>query len=650
MAHSVEETVWITMPDGVRLAATLWMPSGAGPFPAVLEFLPYRRRDGTAPRDESTYPTFAEAGIVGVRVDSRGMGDSEGLFDDEYSPQELQDCVDVIAWLAEQPWSNGAVGMMGISWGGFNGLQVAALRPPALKAVISIASTADRFNEDIHYRGGCLLSAHVAWAATMLAYGSRPPDPEIVPDWATVWKARLEATPMLLETWLSHQRRDDYWKHGSICEDWSAIPCPVWVIAGQADGYRNTPAQIARHLDAPVKATTGPWIHKYPHFAYPEPRIDFLRMAVDWWREWLCDEVRGVEDWPDHALYRIEGATPSDWRGDDPGQWVGVDPWAHGPVWTLALSKDGVLGGETGPPVEIDSKQDCGHMSGEFFTQKPDREMPWEQGPDDERSVCWQTGVLETPLDIVGRAVVAASVTVAGPSAMLAARLVDVAPDGRGTLIARGFLNLSHRHGNAAPRPMTAGVAEEIELALDVAAYRVRAGHRLRLALSNAYWPIVVPLPDAGPVTIAEAELVVPRAELSDVDLPKPDSADPLGGYPVLSERSTTRTVDRTPDGETAWHLSEDTGWSRHPRHAMESRETRVETWTIHPDDPTSARATLEWTTARRRGDWLAETQASMTFQARAETFEITATLHATATGADSFSKSWSFSVPRDHI
>ena len=220
MGYTVEETVWITLADGTRLAARIWMPQGQGAFPAVLEFLPYRRRDGTSQRDESTYPAFADAGIAGVRVDSRGSGDSDGLFDDEYSPHELSDATEVIAWIAAQPWSNGRVGMTGISWGGFNSLQVAAMRPPALKAVISLSSSADRYNDDIHYKGGCQLSSNVYWAGTMLSYASRPPDPEILGNsWREVWLKRLEAEPCLLEVWLKHQRRDAYWQHGSICED-----------------------------------------------------------------------------------------------------------------------------------------------------------------------------------------------------------------------------------------------------------------------------------------------------------------------------------------------------------------------------------------------------------------------------------------------
>ncbi|MGC1487891.1 MAG: CocE/NonD family hydrolase, partial [Albidovulum sp.] len=115
----------IVLADGTRLSARVWMPEGAGPFPAVLEYLPYRKRDGTVVRDALTHPYFAGHGYACLRVDIRGTGDSESLMEDEYSAQELFDAVEVINWIAAQSWSNGRVGMMGISWGGFNGLQVA---------------------------------------------------------------------------------------------------------------------------------------------------------------------------------------------------------------------------------------------------------------------------------------------------------------------------------------------------------------------------------------------------------------------------------------------------------------------------------------------------------------------------------------------
>jgi putative CocE/NonD family hydrolase len=173
---------WITMPDGVRLAARIWLPVDAEQrgVPAILEYIPYRKRDGTSLRDALTHPYFAGHGYAAVRVDMRGSGDSEGLLLDEYTKQEQDDAVAVIEWIARQKWCSGQVGMMGISWGGFNALQVAARRPAPLKAIISLCSTDDRYADDIHYKGGCLLGENLGWAATMFAYSSRPPDPQIV--------------------------------------------------------------------------------------------------------------------------------------------------------------------------------------------------------------------------------------------------------------------------------------------------------------------------------------------------------------------------------------------------------------------------------------------------------------------------------------
>jgi pimeloyl-ACP methyl ester carboxylesterase len=119
----------IPMPDGVHLSATLYMPGDAKPgekFPALLEYLPYRKDDATAARDYPIHAWFAARGYVSVRVDIRGFGSSEGTpTDREYSEQEQLDGEQVIAWLAAQPWSTGKVGMFGISWGGFNSIQLA---------------------------------------------------------------------------------------------------------------------------------------------------------------------------------------------------------------------------------------------------------------------------------------------------------------------------------------------------------------------------------------------------------------------------------------------------------------------------------------------------------------------------------------------
>ena len=254
------EHAWIPLADGTRLAARYWLPDDAesNPVPGILEYIPYRKRDGTAARDEAMPPFFAGHGYAAVRVDMRGSGESDGLLHEEYLKREQDDALEVIAWIAEQPWCTGRVGMMGKSWGGFNALQVAARRPPALSCIITVYSTDDRYADDIHYMGGCLLTANPDWAFTMFGQNGRPPDPLLVGErWRETWLARLENNRPWIIEWLRHQRRDDFWRHGSVCEDYAAIECPVYAIGGWADPYTNPVPRLLANLTAPRKAAGG---------------------------------------------------------------------------------------------------------------------------------------------------------------------------------------------------------------------------------------------------------------------------------------------------------------------------------------------------------------------------------------------------------
>jgi putative CocE/NonD family hydrolase len=250
----VEDRLRIRMSDGTHLAGRVWRPttSATRPVPAVLEFIPYRQRDLTAVRDSMHHPYLAGHGFAGVRVDLRGSGDSEGVLTDEYLERELCDAEEVLAWLAAQPWCSGRTGMMGISWGGFNALQVAARRPPSLGAIAAVSFTDDRYTDDVHYMGGCLLTDNLSWASTMLAYNSCPPDPEVVGEaWREMWHERLRGSGLWLAEWLRHQHRDDYWRHGSVCEDYAAIQVPVLAASGWADGYTNAVFRLLAALDVP---------------------------------------------------------------------------------------------------------------------------------------------------------------------------------------------------------------------------------------------------------------------------------------------------------------------------------------------------------------------------------------------------------------
>ncbi|RIJ01177.1 CocE/NonD family hydrolase, partial [Clavibacter nebraskensis] len=322
--------VWIPMPDGTPLHARVWAPATDEPVPALLEYLPYRLDDWTAPRDSERHPWYAAHGYASIRVDIRGTGSSDGLFVDEYSAQELDDGVAVIEWIAAQDWCTGAVGIFGISWGGFNGLQLAARAPEALKAIVTVCSTDDRFDNDVHYMGGAVLGIDMAaWGATMFAFNSRPPRPEVVGDgWVERWRERLDANRPMTPTWLAHQERDDYWRHGSVCEDYSSIDAAVLAVGGWADPYRDAVLRLVENLSSPVKGIVGPWSHQYPDRGLtPGPSIGFLQETLRWWDRWLKGIDTGVEADPALRAFVSDSEPPATAYPERTGRWVAAESW-----------------------------------------------------------------------------------------------------------------------------------------------------------------------------------------------------------------------------------------------------------------------------------------------------------------------------------
>lgn len=643
----------ITLSDGCQLSARVWMPEDAGddPVPAILEYLPYRKRDGTAARDALTHPWFAARGYACIRVDMRGNGDSDGLMDDEYSPQELADAVEVIDWIAAQSWCSGRVGMMGISWGGFNGLQVAFLQPEPLKAVISLCSTVDRFADDIHYKGGCLLNENFGWSSVMWAYSSRPPDPALRLDWREMWLKRLENDPFLISKWLRHQRRDAYWQHGSICEDFSRIKAKVLAVSGWGDGYLNTVPHLVRNVPG-TKGINGPWIHKYPHFAVPEPRIGFLQEALRWWDCWLKDMDTGVESDPAYRHYLMDGARPDRSYAVRPGRWLaddGVD-WPQ-TIWALS---PGRLGGKAATvDVRVASPQTCGMECGEYYGGSAGPEWPGDQRGDDAMSACFDTAPLEADTDIVGAPVLRLKLSADKPQAQIAVRLCHVQPDGASTRITWGLLNLSHRHGSATPAPMQPGTAEEVEIVLDHVAYRVPAGHKIRVAISTAYWPMIWPAPEAACVTVHDGALHISirdRAEGDEWTFPPPESAPPQE-VEILRPASERReaTTDMV-TGIVTHFIERDSGKRRDLGHGLVSGGIAREWWQVHPDDPLSARARSHWTEEVERDDIRIRTETFAEMWSDAENFHLKGRLEAYENDRLVLERDVTDSVPRDHM
>ncbi len=498
------EHLEITMPDGTRLAARIWMPENAeaAPVPAILEYIPYRKNDKTLARDHARAPWLAAQGYAYVRVDLRGTGESEGVMTDEYTEVELQDGCDVIAWIADQAWCDGGVGIVGISWGGFNGLQLAALRPPALKAVVTICSTDDRYADDIHYMGGTLLGDHLSWASVMFGINTLPPDPEHVGDrWRQMWEERLDGSGLWLQNWLEHQTRDEYWKHGSVCENFADIEVPVYAVSGWADGYCRSVFRLVEKLQSPAKGLVGPWSHRYPHLGEPGPAIDWLGEEARWWDCWLKGVDTGIMDEPPLRVFLQDHAEPRTHYEMREGQWITEPSWPSPNVTqtTFALTADGRLGTSKAGGEEwldISSPLWVGTQGGKWCSYAHIGDQPGDQRREDAGSLTFETEPLDAPLHMVGDANLTLTCRSDRPVAQVAVRLVDVAPDGAGTRVSYGLLNLTHRDSHEHPEPLTPGRTYTVEVPMKHVAQTFRAGHRIRLGLSTCYFPIAWPTPE----------------------------------------------------------------------------------------------------------------------------------------------------------
>ena len=665
-----EPDMGIVMSDGCRLSARVWMPENAGlqPVPAVLEYIPYRKRDGTLPRDEMMHAYVAGHGYACVRVDMRGNGDSEGLMSDEYTLQEMQDAVEVIAWLAEQPWCSGAVGMMGKSWGGFNCLQTAFLQPPALKAVISVCSTTDRFADDIHFKGGCLLGENFGWGAVMLSYSSRPPDPELRADWREMWLNRLENEPWLAPRWAEHQARDAYWQHGSICEDWARNQTPILIWGGWADNYMNTVAAIVENVPG-SKGIVGPWVHQYPHTAVPGPQVGFLQEAIRWWDRWLKGIENGAEADPAYRAYVLDSEAPDASPRHRKGRWLAETAWPSPRVarevlhlglaapapggFTPPAPPVGYLGLDEGEGMAavIATPQHLGMQTGEFFPMGLNAEMPGDQRGDDALSLCFDGAVLEAPLDLLGAARLSLTLSSDKPLGFVVARLCDVAPDGASVRIAHGMLNLCHRDGMAVPRALVPGETVDVAFDIDQMAYRLAPGHRLRLALSNSYWPFVWPSPEAGRLTVTAGQLDLPRhdgAVAADEWTPPPAEMAAPWKHRVIRPGKTSRRIESDLiTGRQALVVEDDLGDNENLTHGLITGETMSELWEIAPEDPTSARAVHVWEQRLSRGDWAVKTRAEAEMTCTASHLRMTASLKAWEGDRLIFERAWDDLVER---
>ena len=653
------ENTFITMPDGVKLAARIWMPVDADkkPVPMILEHLPYRKRDGTHVRDALTHPYIAGHGYACVRVDMRGNGDSEGIMLDEYTQQELDDACAVIAWARAQPWCTGNVGMMGISWGGFNSLQVAAMRPEGLKAIITLCSTDDRYTDDIHFKGGCVLNENLGWSATMHAYSSRSPDPVLVGDtWRNTWMQRLEAEPLLAIDWLQHPHRDAYWKHGSVNENYADIEAAVLAVGGWNDAYTNAVPRLVSHLKSPAKGIIGPWAHKYPHFAVPEPRIGFLQEALRWWDQWLKGIDTGVQKDAAFRTYIMDVRRPVGSVTQIPGRWVSDTRWPFdkGEIRRLHLNATGLSDTKSGSAkIRHTTAQTVGGDGGEYCIIWLGPEFAGDQRHDDSGSLTFDGEVLQKDIDVVGAPELTLKFSADQPVANVAVRLNSVWPDGAVTRLTYAVFNLCHREGHEHPQPLEPGKTYTVKIKLDDVATKVPKGHQLRVALSTSYWPMIWPSPKPVQLTVhtGASYIDVPvrhtaRSEKAPVFAPS--EAAPAVPLKTLRKASNLRELTRDQaTGEVRLRIVDDFGSNTIEHLGLTTSATGREAYSILPDDPLSARQECHWTEECSRPDWHVRTETFSAMTASLTHWHITGRLEAYENDKLVLERSWDKKVKR---
>jgi len=656
----VVENEWIPMADGARLGARLWIPEGAErtPVPVVLEYIPYRKRDAYRGRDNVWGPQLAQYGVAYARVDVRGSGDSDGVMVDEYAPPELNDGVAVIAWLARRRWSNGSVGMRGISWGGINTLQVAAMAPPELKAIMPMGCCDIRFTDDAHYIGGALGLTNFQWGVGFKSVMSAPPDPDIVgPQWETMWRRRVDATPAILAEWVSHQHYDAYWQRGSIAVDYKKIKCPVYVVDGWIDTYSNVIGRLLEHRTVPRKGLIGAWGHNYPDAVNPGPGLDWAYEEIRWWQQWLLGIDTGIMDEPMLRAYLPEATPWEVYPKDVPGRWVAESVWPSPrlvrKVWHL--NPEGKLSHEAAKSESVRYLADrIVGLDKLQWLPFPPSGLPTEQSPDDGNSLVFDSPPLESDIEILGYPIAKIRVASNVPVAKLAVRMTDVTPENKSWLVSYGLLNLTHRTSHEHPSALKPGELYDVEIKLFMVAHRFKRGHRIRIALSESLWPLVWPSPQIATLTfeLGTSSIVLPVRPAPKSEAPFPIPALPSTAQPFagLAGKLPEETAQRSRDGRVT--IKRDSPESTYVVPEVGTALTRggSELNEITEGDPNSCVWRQETVGGFKRGDWECRTVASYEITSTADAFLVKESLKLTKGGEIFFEQETASKIGRNLV
>ena len=582
--------VMIPMPDGIQLAADLYMPADipAGEhLPVLLEYTPYRKNDSRGSKYRM-YTYFVKRGYVVARVDIRGTGNSQGrTIPYEYSEIELSDGDAVIAWLAKQDWSNGNVGMFGISWGGFNSIQMAVRKPPALKAFVALMATEDLYQEDVHYMDGII---HIdSWMMSHDLSNAMPGAPEfrLDEDWL---RNRFEVEPSIF-TYMREQRDGSFWDRASARDKYEQIQIPGYYIGGWYDGYRDSPPRMLEHVKAPVKAMIGPWDHYYPHNAWPAPQVEWRHEAVRWFDQWLKGIDTGILDEPRFAVYVRDWHPPGPGVDEIPGHWRWEEGWPIERSVTKTFYARRDHGLSSSPSAQathsLKYKPSVGLAGGGPVMWWGN--IPPDQQSMDDYSLIYDSHPLDSPLEILGmpRAILKVSADVSRANWVV--RICDVAPDGSVTQVGGAAFNGTHRKSAREPEDLIPGKVFPLEIEMHFTSWVFPKGHRIRFAINNAQWPMLWPTPYQMTTTLAIGGVEGARVELpvvppADRPVPKfklPEEGPSLPDYASVDSGNVSgyaeiKSIQRDEQSGAAFGIATNATSFRYPW-GLEHFEERLE-------------------------------------------------------------------------
>lgn len=609
------ENKWINLKDGKKLAASIWLPkSNNKKFPTILEYIPYRKRDATAIRDSLMHPLYAANGYVCIRVDMRGSGDSDGIMKDEYLPQETDDGIEIIDWIKKQKWSDGKVGMTGVSWGGIVCLQMAIRQPKALKAIIPVHYSVERYYDDAGYFLGCYPGQTVGWGALMDGFNSRPPDPLISgKNWKKKWINRLNKTDSFLKIWLNHQQNDKYWLNTSISQNYSKIKIPVLAVGGWADCWPNSVINLLKNIKSKSFGIIGPWGHTYPHVGKPGPAINFLQESLKFFDSFLKSKNNHFKDL---RLWITQSHSPNPKMNKKNGYWVNLNKYeldSKNMIFYLhdcKLRKSKNLYSKK--TLSISSSLTCGLNSGEYmpwFASGYGAELPDNQISDDSESLVFDTEKLKKDLIILGETSLNIELSSNKNFGLIAARLCEIDSNGNSNLVTFGIVNLSQIKGKNINYKIQANKKYNVNIKLNHTGYKFNKNNKIRISLSSSYWPMAWPLQEKFSLKIYLKNSLLKLPQRSNLEnytsFNKPKNPMPIKNKILIQPKRQRKIMRDLVRNDTKYFVEDYFGKIKLIEANLITDNYTSQEYYLSEDNPLSAEAKYNFRYNFERKNWL---------------------------------------------